>query len=293
MIWLISEDQDINAASTQAFNRSVGTYLVAHEPWHHLLSTEGDYATWALSTPADLTWVDYLALQVDLAQGGAPVQALASIPRQAIDTEDWYEQDDFWHAELTDTADVPFFYRWDYWSWMLEGGAASYGGRWTDAQPYSETGTLPYTNPVSGTNFTGDALQGLNSVPYLWSYFQSRGIDLSQFQSDDSLVTSWAGSGQGWQPNLTQDGTSQFLVYDPNASQTGADAHLASTQTASMTINLTSARGRSRWNGIGRATERFRAGAPLRAEGRSLLPPPGKEPTSSCGCSDYRPDRQP
>ena len=247
MIWLVSEDQFTYQTSTQTFNRDVGSYIAAHEPWRHLLSTQSIDENFSFTTASDLSWVDYIPLQVGgdpVALGADQVQAYASVPRHVQLSEDWYEQDDFWHAELSDTADINFFVRWDFWSWTLAGGSANYGGRWTRADPYSQTGTLPYVQPISGTNFTGRALHGLDSIPYLWPYFQSRNIDLSLFQQNNGLVTAWStASGLSWHPNLAQRGTSEFLIYDPNAGQEGTSAHLDSARTASMTINLTSALG--------------------------------------------------
>src|SRR5262249_37277441 len=95
-----------------------------------------------------------------------------------------------------------------------------------------------------GTNFSGHRLTGLDSIPYLWSYFQSRNIDLSQFSAHNALVTSWSTAPfDTWHPNLAQRGTSEFLIYDPNAGSQGHSAQLNSTNTGSMSIDLTSATG--------------------------------------------------
>jgi hypothetical protein len=169
----------------------------------------------------------------------------AGVPRLVQDTEDWYEQDDFWHPELTKTADVDFFMRWDFWSWMVAGASANYGARPFAADPYSQTGTDTYVEPIPPyTDFTGQRLTGLDSLPFLVSYFQDRGIDLSLFTAHNSLVTWWSmGTGTNWHPNLMQGGTDEFLVYDPNAGQQGAYAHLDGGRTASLTLDLTSAPG--------------------------------------------------
>src|SRR5262249_51127677 len=223
-IWLVSEDQHTDQGSTQAFNRDVGSYLVAHEPWHHLLSTESINESFSFTTASDLNWVDYISLQVGsdpVALGADQVQNYASVPRHVQLTEDWYEQDDFWHPEISSApspsgnlnADVSFFVRWDMWSWMLAGGSANYGARTFAADPYSQTGTDTYIEPIApGTNFSGHRLTGLDSIPYLWSYFQSRNIDLSQFSAHNALVTSWSTAPfDTWHPNLAQRGTSEFL----------------------------------------------------------------------------------
>jgi hypothetical protein len=62
MIWLVSEDQYTDQASTQAFNRDVGNYLAAQEVWKHPLSTESINGSFAFTTASDLKWVDYISL---------------------------------------------------------------------------------------------------------------------------------------------------------------------------------------------------------------------------------------
>jgi hypothetical protein len=79
-----------------------------------------------------------------------------------------------------------FFVRWDFWSWTLAGGSANYGARPFRADPYSQTGSNTYVEPISpNTNFSGRALHGLDSIPFLGSYFQGRNIDLSHFTANN------------------------------------------------------------------------------------------------------------
>ena len=40
LFYIISEDQELTLSDTLAFNREVGKYYAAHEPWKHLMSTE-------------------------------------------------------------------------------------------------------------------------------------------------------------------------------------------------------------------------------------------------------------
>jgi hypothetical protein len=247
MIWLVSEDIVMSDSSSQAFNRDVGQYIKANSPWNHLLSTLSLNHSFAFTTANDLNWVDYISLQAgnDGATLGADLaQNYASVPRHVQMSEEWYEQDDFWHAELSDTSDIDFFTRWEFWSWSLVGGSANYAARWTHIHPYTQSGTIPYIHPVSGTNFSGRALRGLDSMPYFGSYLADRGIDLSQFEAQNSLVVSWSkASGLNWFPNLARRDDSEFLVYSPNAIQEGYFAHLDANRTASFTVNLSSVSG--------------------------------------------------
>src|SRR5262249_55158960 len=150
-----------------------------------------------------------------------------------------------WHPELSNTADVNFFFRWDFWSWTLAGGSANHGARPFRADPYSQTGTNTYVEPIAPfTDFSGRRETGLDSMPFFLPYFQGRGIDLSQFSANNALVTSWSmQAGDNWHPNLAQRGTSEFIVYDPNAGPQGASAHLDGGRTGSFTLDLGSAPG--------------------------------------------------
>src|SRR5207249_7932760 len=90
-------------------------------------------------------------------------------------------------------ADVNFFTRWEVWSWVLAGGSGNYGARTFLVGAYSVTGTDHYQEPISPfTDFTGHRLTGLDSTALLVPYFQSRGIDLSQYTTANGLVTSWS-----------------------------------------------------------------------------------------------------
>src|SRR5262249_53429967 len=105
--------------------------------------------------------------------------------------------------------------------------------------------TDTYIEPISPfTDFSGHRETGLDSMPFFLPYFQGRGIDLSQFSANNALVTSWSmQAGDNWHPNLAHRGTSEFIVYDPNAGPQGASAHLDGGRTASFTLDLGSAPG--------------------------------------------------
>jgi len=131
------------------------------------------------------------------------------------------------------------------WSWILSGGSYNYGGRYGVIHPYTQTGRpdLVWIGP-GGTNFTGYQLTGLDSLPYILSYFKDRNVDLSFFQPDDRLVASFAiKPGYTWHPKLMRRGVEEFIVYNPNASSEGVWSSVDPITTASMTIDLRSAPG--------------------------------------------------
>ena len=69
-------------------------------------------------------------------------------------------------------------------------------------------------------------------------------MDLSLFQNNNTLVTPWAmRPGDSWRPILMRRGNQEFVVYDPNAFSEDEYSDVDTNQTASMTIDLSSAPG--------------------------------------------------
>jgi len=246
LFWLVSEDQDVTVHATLAFNREVGNYFAAHEPWKHLMSTGPNRDQgFPFTSASDLNWASYICIQVSDSTQAVQIQQYGfdSIPLQVMMCEDYYEQD--YGGPPSGKADPRFYYRWGTWSWVLSGGSYNYGGRYGVIHPYTQTGRpdLVWIGP-GGTNYTGFQLRGLDSVPNVGSYFKQRNIDLSFFQPDDTVVTSFAiQPGRSWHPKVLRRATQEFIIYDPNAGSEGVSASVDTTIQASMTINLTSALG--------------------------------------------------
>jgi len=246
LFWLVSEDQDVTADATLAFNREVGNYFAAHEPWRHLMSTQPNRNQgFPFTTSDDLNWASYICIQVSDSTQAVQIQQYGfdSIPLQVMMGEDYYEQD--YGDPPSGYSDSRFYHRWGMWSWILSGGSYNYGGRYGVIHPYTQTGRpdLVWIGP-GGTDFTGYQLTGLDSLSYILSYFKDRNIDLSFFQPDDGLVISFAiKPGYSWHPKLMRRGVEEFIVYNPNASSEGQWSGVDPTTTASMTIDLRSAPG--------------------------------------------------
>lgn len=187
VFWLVSEDQDVTQSATLALNREVGQYFAANEPWKHLMSTQPNrFQGFPFTTASDLRWVSYLCVQDAGGPGADQIQhyQLGSVPRQVMLCEDYYEQD--YGGPPSGYSNPRFYMRWSFWSWILAGGTYTYGGRYGVIHPYTQTWRpdLVWTGP-GGTNYTGYPLQGLDSIPYLWSYFQTRHMDLGRFDPND------------------------------------------------------------------------------------------------------------
>ena len=247
LFWLVSDDQDVTRQDTLSFNREVGRYFAAHQPWKHLMSTQPNrWKGFPFTAPGDLEWVGYIILQDSNAPGADQIRKykLDGIPLHVMLGEDHYEQD-FW-GPPSGYSDPRFYTRWSFWSWILSGGSYTYGSRWGVIHPYSQTGRsdLVWIGPVTKTNFTGYALTGLDSVPYILSYFRDRKIDLGFFQPDDRLVIGFGRPpGGSWHPDLMRRGNDEFLVYHPNAASVAKMASVDKARTASMKLDLRSVPG--------------------------------------------------
>jgi hypothetical protein len=274
VFWLISEDQDVTHKATLAFNREVGEYFAAHEPWKHLISTQPNrFQGFPFATRNDLKWVSYIEIQDADAPAADQISKhkLEGIPLHVMLGEDYYEQD--YGDPPSGKADPRYYYRWTFWSWILSGGSANYGGRYGVIHPYSLTGKpdLAWTGP-GGTKFTGHQLTGLDSVPHILPYFEERKIDLAYFNPKDTLVSDADGQKAKQRPKLMQRGRDEFLVYHPNAGSDGNSAKVNKTKTARMKIDLTSAPGpfEVEWfrpyDGVAQKAEAVEGGAPREFE---------------------------
>jgi hypothetical protein len=251
LFWLVSDDQMVKRRETLDFNLEVGSYFAGHEPWKHLMSTQPYRRNgFPLYTASGFDWVDYINIQDSNGPGAEQIRKYRfdGIPLHVMFGEDYYEQD---HGDPPSGFSDPRFYvRWSFWSWILSGGSYTYGGRWGAIHPYSQTGRsdLAWTGAGKKT-YTGYPLTGLDSVPYIGTYFKDREIDLGVFIPNDELVTDFSRTVEhAWRPKLMRRGTEEFLIYHPNAAPGSAPgprgtstATVNPAETASMKIDLTSA----------------------------------------------------
>ncbi len=244
VFWLIVNDMhsDEKFPQNRAFVREVGRFFAANDPWRHLLSTGPNRrAGFAFTSPEDLLWCSYIHIEDAYTLGADEIarHGFDKLPRHVWLGEDYYEQD---HGHWTHPR---YFYRWLFWSWLLSGGSANYGGRWGPIHPYSQTGRrdLVWRGIDGKTDYTGEALTGLDSVRHIWPYFRDRQIDLARFRPNDARVTDPDGRTGRRRPKLMQRGQEEFLVYHPNAAAEGKAAQLDVSRAARVRIDLTQAQG--------------------------------------------------
>jgi hypothetical protein len=224
LFWLIVNDMhcSLKFPNNQAFAREVGKFFEEHDPWRHLMSTGPNrWVGFPFTGEEDLKWCSYIYIEDSNAVGADEIREFHfdDIPLHVWMGEDYYEQD-YGHY-----ADARFFFRWLFWSWLLTGGSANYGGRWGVIHPYSQTwGTDLHWTGAGGIDYSGEQLTGLDSVPYIRPYFRDRRIDLGYFQPEDSLVKDLDGRNGQRRPKLAHRGNEEFLIYHPNATSVSQPA---------------------------------------------------------------------
>jgi hypothetical protein len=242
VFWLVVNDVHYGPKFplNYAFAREVGEYFASHDPWRHPLST--GHARGVEFAFPDEDWVTYLHLENKHDLGASQAAKYAAHRKPVFLGEDRYEQD---HGPKLDPLNMDYWQRRLFWSWLLAGGSANYGGRWWTVDPYSQTGQRPSTKslPSEGDIPFATALTGLDSVKIIRDYFEERHIELSDFQPDAALIKDADGATGANVPKLARRGQDEFLIYHPNAAADGQNARPYADRAPAMTIDLGAAPG--------------------------------------------------
>lgn len=268
VFWLIVNDMhcDPKFPKNQAFVREVGEYFAARDPWKHLISTGPNRrAGFPFTTAEDLKWCSYIYIEDANSVGADAITAYGfdKIPLHVWMGEDYYEQD---HGHYQDPR---YFFRWLFYSWAFSGASGNYCGRWGPIHPYSQTSRLdlPWTGIDKKTIYTGEQLVGLDSVPFIAAYFRDRHLDPAQFQPNDRRVTDLDERQGRLRPKLMENGTSEFLIYHPNAAGDGYNATVDRSKTARLRLDLADTKGiyQVEWyrafDGVAQSAEAIAGGA--------------------------------
>jgi hypothetical protein len=239
IFWLVVNDTHYGASfpNNDAMAREVGTYFASNDPWRHPMST-GPNRNRDFPFPGE-SWVTYIHIEDEHDLGAAEYAKYASYAKPVFLGEDRYEQD---HGSSRDPVYMRYWQRRLFWAWLLSGGSANYGGRWWVLHPYSQTGTRSTTKPGTTLTFTRQ-LVGLDSAGPIPRYFADRGIELSDFQPDHGLASDLDGRTGAKAPRLLRRGTSEYLVYHPNAAADGQSANVDAAKNARVRVNLSAASG--------------------------------------------------
>ncbi|WP_218081212.1 DUF5060 domain-containing protein [Anthocerotibacter panamensis] len=227
--WLIINDANYGSSfpKNNAMAQEIGTYFLKNDPWQHPLST-GRTRNQPFPFPT-APWASYFHLEGAYALGADEINAYRNYPAHVFYGEDQYERSENGKAP----ANPQYFYRWLFWSWLFAGGSANYGGpgiQRDSITPYSQV------NPP---------LVGLNSIPYIKRFLESRNLALSDFTPADTKVTDLDGRSGRLRPKLMLQRAPRpaYLVYHPNARSSGQGAQVNSDLTAQMRVDLTSTPG--------------------------------------------------
>ncbi len=218
------------------YTREVGRYFAQNDPWEHLISTSPTRdQEFCFDGEEDADWVSYVHLQGSHESDALWVADYAHLPMHVFLAEDYYEQE---HPTLR-PRNPAYSQRWLFWSWLLEGGSANYGGRYFVIQPYSTSAEVPFE--FRGVEYGG--LVGLDSVPYIKPYFTDRDIDLTQFTPADEILSDPnADKVDIRMPHATVRGDfEEIIIYHPNAANYRRLAELWEAQTPQVDVDLSTA----------------------------------------------------
>lgn len=242
VFWLVVNDVHYGPTfpRNEAFAREVGEFFAKHDPWRHPFST-GHARTVPFAFP-DADWVTYLHLE-DKHNLDASLAARYARHRKPVFLgEDRYEQD---HGARLDPLHMSYWQRRLFWSWLIAGGSANYGGRWWTVHPYDQTGARSVSRPIKPfpvKPFT-TRLTGLDGVKHIRDYFAERHIELSDFEPDDALAKDADGQAGSRAPKLARRGQLEFLIYHPHAAADGPQASPIAEKAAGVLVDLTAAHG--------------------------------------------------
>ena len=229
VFWLIVNDMHMDSGfqKNRGFTMEVGNYLYNHNPFGTLCSTGPNRgAPYPFSSEP---WTSYIHLEreSDLAAVGAA--DYADVPKPVINMEDRYEKD--WGAS-TDPPHMDYFQRRLFIAWTLSGSSANYGGRFPYIHPYTQTGSIP---AVIRNNPCTSSLKGLNHLNKLKAFFET--IDLADYKTpaDELVKNTWLDNNSGPdRAKCLRNGTTDYLIYVPNANTGETWDNVTSRRTASL-----------------------------------------------------------
>ncbi len=240
--WLIINDAHFGERfpNNNAFARDVGNYFAEHDPWKHPMS-----AGHARRQPfyfSNEAWATYIHIEDEADLDAQKYELYHSANKPVFHGEDRYEQD---HGPVRDPANMNYFQRRLFWSWLLAGGSTNYGGRWWVVHPYSETGKRSSSPPPrTGLKFT-EQLHGLDSVSAIQQFFREQAIKLTEFEAEHNLVSAIDDDGKPLMQSLKlmHRERRQWLIYHPHSVADGKEAMHDTQRHSRLRVDLSSALG--------------------------------------------------
>ncbi len=212
VMWQIVNDYKYSQSNPHNVEMAneVGEYLMNNDPWDNLITAGGIRGDDFYFPDAD--WATLFHLET-----------LDALPADQVYNYTNYSAPVFCGEDRYETYKKPdhpaIYFRRLIWAWTLSGGSACYGGVWDDIVPYSES-----------------SLEGLDNIIHVKNFFMDNSIDLAEYFPDDDCVSS-AARGAGRPKVMHTQTKSDFIIYHPNAANSGKGADISSGTTASLTIN--------------------------------------------------------
>ncbi len=233
--WLITNDAHYGDKfpNNNSMVREVGNYLHKHDEWQHPRST--GHARRLPFHFGGESWVDYVHVEHEHDLGALQYGQYHSLAKPVFLGEDRYEQD---RGSKLDPTNMRYWQRRLFWTWLLSGGFANYGGRWSTVHPYSETGIRTAVYLKRSDVVFDKPLTGLDSVQAIKEYFEQRNVELGGFEPAHVLVEDQDGRTGVQAPRLMQRGKDEFLIYHPHAELDGQAACVDDDRPARIRLNL-------------------------------------------------------
>ncbi|MGE0758488.1 MAG: DUF5060 domain-containing protein [Pirellulaceae bacterium] len=235
LFWLMTNDAHYGEKfpRSNALVREVGAYLQSHDPWQHPRST--GHARRLPFYFGGEDWATYIHIEHAHDLGAAQYAPYHQFAKPVFLGEDRYEQD---HGPSQDPFHMRYWQRRLYWTWLLSGGSANYGGRWWVVHPYRVTGRQPATYHRRPNYTFTTPLTGLDSVRAIRDYFEQRGIDLARYEPDHALAEDAQGRKDAQAPRLLRRGRDEWLVYHPHAAADAQAAQVTMDSAAQLRLDL-------------------------------------------------------
>jgi hypothetical protein len=206
VFWLLRNDT--NTPLTSGLN-TFGADLKRLDPWNNLRATGH---TRRYNDPLwNSNWTNYSHLETAGDVSGLSADQAVSRKKYTWSGEDWYET----YPTLMSPTKSPYFFRRLFWSYIMSGGGACYGGYWDRV---AHMGT------------------GMTHLKHIMPYFKSRKIDLGLYDfTHDALATTTGATTN--HPHVARRTGKSYLVYMPHEHPKSTTN--LNTEIAQLKLNLT------------------------------------------------------
>jgi hypothetical protein len=198
---------DTNTPVTSGLN-TFGADLMRLDPWKNLRATghtrRYNDPLWSSS------WTNYSHLETAVDVEALTADGAVNRNKYSWTGEDWYET----YPSTMSTSVSPYFFRRLFWSYVMSGAGACYGGYWDRVQHMGA---------------------GMKHLKYVFPYFKSRGIDLGLYDFTQDKIASTDGPTAN-HPHVAVRAGKSYLVYMPN--QSAGSKTVLNTTVAKLRLDL-------------------------------------------------------